>query len=131
MRVLGLIEEHGTAFAKARVAERDGYPLPEWNQPGQLVRVILRPHSAVSTATPSPGRTGGVTGGVPGRGKVAERRGRIVDYLEQTGGSKAHEIARDLKIAQRTVERDLGALRKASVVTFEGSPKTGDYRAAE
>lgn len=44
LHAIDYVEKHGTIYAKALAAAEDGYPLPEWEEPGPVVRVVLKQH---------------------------------------------------------------------------------------
>ena len=45
--MIGYVEKHGTVYAKAVAAAEEGYPMPQWSEPGPLVRVV-RDHAKLS-----------------------------------------------------------------------------------
>ena len=120
MHELGLIEEHGTAFAKAVAAEKDGYPIPDWSQPGQLVRVVLKPHPA---ALESAGEDSG---------QKRTRRDRSEDIfkiIEREGEVQAKAIAAELGITGRQVRTYLDRLERAGRIEATTDDKRDPNRA--
>lgn len=103
---LGYVEKHGTAYAKAVAASRRGYPLPEWSEPGPILRVTLRPHP----------QSVAVDGEQPKR----ERRDRRPDILEllKEGEKSPKELTEELgNLSPRQVRRVLRDLEERGLIT--------------
>jgi ATP-dependent DNA helicase RecG len=96
---LGYVEKHGTAYAKAVAAAERGYPLPEWTEPGPILRVTLKPQRLKAETTAGAGR---------------ERRDRRPDVLRllAEGEMSPKEMAAALgNISPRQLRRVLAELR--------------------
>lgn len=98
LHVLGYVEKHGTAYAKALAASERGYPLPEWTEPGPILRVTLRPHSqATAAGTEGPKR------------ERRDRSGEVIDLL-RAGERSPKELADALGVSARQARRILSAM---------------------
>lgn len=114
---LGYVEKHGTAYAKALAASARGYPLPEWSEPGPILRVILRPHPNSVTADP----------GQPKR----ERRNRKPEILELLAKEEKSpkELLEELgDISQRQVRRILSELQEEGLIAANDAPTRSPRR---
>ncbi len=142
LRRIHYMERFGTAWEKIEAEMAAGYPEPSFDGDGPLFCTTLWPHPSFAGSRIPPSRqrgeisgeiSGGISGEITGlgRGTVARRRRTILDALAQAGGLDAGALQAQLKIAPRTLDRDLAALRKAGLVVREGSRKTGVYRAVE
>lgn len=59
--------------------------------------------------------------------EVLERLVKIISLIYQTDGVKTPDIAMNLDIPKRSIERDMKLLREKKVVEYSGSLKTGRY----
>lgn len=86
--------------------------------------------------TDGPDDTGRGTGNVPdhlgldtdSRGPAATRRQWIMDQWGKGRPLKVRAIAEELGVCERTVKRELGALRRAGVIEVVGPSRTGHYQ---
>lgn len=122
---LGYVEKHGTAYAKALAASREGYPIPEWSEPGPLLRVSLRPHPKA------------LLGAEGDESKARQRWNRedaILAHLEQHGEVTAAGLAEVFEVSERQVRNYLNRLEKAGKVEPTAKPLNNPkraYRASE
>ncbi len=106
---IGYVEKHGTVYAKARAAAKKGYPMPKWNEPGPLVRVILRPHPQASSR---------------GKAQRRNRAGEIVDYLIVHGEATLPELSASIGISGRQLRTYIRRLEEEGTVE---ATSTGEY----
>lgn len=114
---LGYVEKHGTAYAKALVALNRGYPLPEWTEPGPILRVTLKPHPQSAV----------VDGGRPKR----ERRDRRPEILEllKDGEKSPKELKEGLgSLSPRQVRRILRELQEEGLIVPNDAPANSPRR---
>lgn len=149
---LDFIEGWGSGYERIQsTCEDGGYPMPEWEEAGPVLRARLRPHPSVAVnpmqiVLPLREReapdhvysdTGGVgvnvgvdSGSVGVRPKSHRLNERQSWFLEQIGkGARitAEDLAIHFEVTDRTAERDIRKLRDAEVIAFVGPPKTGRY----
>lgn len=114
MHDLNYMEKRGTVWAKALEAERQGYPLPEWSEPGPIVRVTMRPHAA------------SIAGEQPSR-RRRDRRPEIKQVLK--GGERApSEIADAIDLSLRQVQRYLRQMATEGEIVLVGKSETDPNR---
>ncbi|HSS43003.1 MAG TPA: RNA-binding domain-containing protein [Solirubrobacterales bacterium] len=114
---LGYVEKHGTAYAKAVAALDRGYPLPEWTEPGPILRVTLRPHPQSAAGE------GGQT--------KRERRDPKSEILTLLGGGEMSpkELGEGLgDLSQRHVRRMLRELQQEGLVVPNEAAATSPRR---
>lgn len=114
---LGYVEKHGTAYAKAVAASGRGYPLPEWTEPGPILRVTLTPHPQSAV--------------VDGEQSKRERRDRRPDILEllKEGEKSPKELTEELgNLSLRQVRRVLRGLEEEGVIAASDAPAKSPLR---
>ena len=112
---VGLIENWGTGFYRMREwCRENGNNDPKFEHRGEALITTFFKKKAVST-------NGGINGGINGGVKS------IVTLIEKKSGINAKEIADELSMAQRTVERQIRKLRDKNKIEYRGSSKTGGY----
>lgn len=116
MNELGYVEERGTVYAKALAAAKDGYPLPEWDQPGQLVRVTVRPHEAAAVAAGEP------EGEAPAR-RRGNRTRDVLDALHRGREATADELAGEVGLKKRRVQDYLRRMQEDNLVEATKEPR--------
>jgi ATP-dependent DNA helicase RecG len=120
MDELDMIEQKGSIWAKSRKAETErGYPLPEWSDPGPIVRVTIPIHSAAVPAVPVP--TGEPSGG-------ERRKAEIEQYLRVNGASSRDEVAKHLGISPRQTRDYLGEMIEEGRVRPTKPPRSPNQR---
>lgn len=107
---LGYVEKHGTAYAKAVAAAERGYPLPKWTEPGPILRVTLEPHPRAVGTRPAK------------RSRKADRTQVIVTLLAD-GSKSAGDLARDLGVTPRQIQRILKEMESAGEVEKNSESK--------
>jgi ATP-dependent DNA helicase RecG len=110
LHLIGYVEKHGTVYAKALAATNEGYPMPEWCEPGPVVRVVLRPYEPPMTTPPPP--------------KAKQRRNReaeVFQHLRRVGEKTAADLADELGISGRQTRTYLKRLENAGRVQPVGS----------
>ncbi len=127
---LGVIEGYGSGYDRVVAACRDaGYPEPEWVENGPQIKVVLRPHPASGLSSqPTEGISEHVLPTTRTRLTPQERRDAILAAVDELYRPNTTDIQRRTGISVRSLERDLGLLRKAALLEFVGSAKTGFYR---
>lgn len=101
---IGYVEKHGTVYAKARAAAKEGYPMPEWDEPGPLVRVLLKPHPQA------------LEGEKAGKRERRDRAEEILDYLGTREEVTVAELSEAIGITTRQIRNYLSRLEKESRV---------------
>jgi predicted HTH transcriptional regulator len=104
LHAIGYVEKHGTVYAKALAAAEQDYPLPVWEEPGPVVRVVLRPHPRALNVEEPPKR------------QRRDRTTEIVEYLEGHGETTVAELSEAIGISTRQVRNYIQRLEKASRV---------------
>lgn len=111
---LGYVEKHGTAYAKAVAAAEHGYPLPDWTMPGPILRVTIPAHPRAIKPEPV------------GRSRKSDRT-REIEELLRTGEKAAADLAQDLGMTPRQLQRLLKEMESSGRVETNGvsrnSPK--------
>lgn len=120
MHDLNYIERRGSAWAKALGAEEHGYPLPEWTEPGPMVRVIVKPHPAAESHS----------GEVEPKRTRADRRPAILEALYPDRELSAEELAEAVSLRKRRVQDYLRELQAEALVepTKEARHPQQSYR---
>ncbi|HEU4460969.1 MAG TPA: RNA-binding domain-containing protein [Solirubrobacterales bacterium] len=114
---LGYVEKHGTAYAKAVAAQGRGYPLPEWTEPGPILRVTLRPYGQSAAGA-----------GEQVKRERRDRRSEILSLLEE-GEKSPKELMDELgEISQRQVRRILRDLQQEGLVISNEATTTSPRR---
>ena len=111
LHVIGYVEKHGTVYAKAVAAAEEGYPMPQWSEPGPLVRVTLKPHP----------RALADVGSAP---KVKQRRNRedeVYEHLLRFGDKTAADLAEEIDLSGRQTRTYLKRLEGAGRVRPVGA----------
>jgi ATP-dependent DNA helicase RecG len=131
-REVRLMERFGTAWEKIQADLEAGYPEPTFDDGSSVFKATLwpHPHFATSPLRQNGGAIGEVNGEVAtplGRGKVAQRRYRLLQALAQEGALKRDTLMARIDVTARTLDRDISALAAGDYIVFEGAPKTGTY----
>jgi ATP-dependent DNA helicase RecG len=124
------MEGYGSGYDRITAACRDGgYPEPEWIENGPQIKVVLRPHPS-GAPNAQRARAGGLEDRTRARGRRApeERRDAILAALDEIERPNTRDLAQHTGISERSLDRDLRALRDAGLVEFVGSRQTGYYR---
>ena len=152
---LNFIEGWGSGYERIlATCEREGYPIPTWEEAGPVLRVRLRPHpdvagnpmqivlplrpseSALQPAEAEYSDTHGVgvNVGVPPGGvgvnpapSLNERQKWFLEQIGKGARITAEDLAAHFSVTDRTAERDISKLRDTEVIAFVGAPKTGRY----
>jgi len=120
MRLLLMMEEWGSGYKRILEACRaGGYPEPEWQELGTVVKIVFRPHPEVEKL---------IDTDVPVNVPVNERQKWFIEQLAAGCDVKAADISEYFKVVTMTAKRDISALRALGVIDFIGAPKTGHYR---
>jgi predicted HTH transcriptional regulator len=101
LHVLGYVEKYGTVYAKAEAAQEAGYPIPEWSEPGPILRVTMFPHPI---AAPPPKSKGA--------GKRRNREKEIYEHLRRYGQKTAAALADEIELSARQTRSYLRSLEK-------------------
>jgi ATP-dependent DNA helicase RecG len=109
LHALGYVEKHGTVYAKAVSAAEAGYPIPEWSEPGPIVRATLQPHPK---AVDEP----------PRRSRRHDRTPEVIEFLK-AGEKSAVELSELLGVSSRQLQRILKAMEEADQIETNGLPK--------
>lgn len=106
LHALGYVEKYGTVYAKAEAAAEAGYPIPEWSEPGPILRVTMLPHPA---ALPPSSKEES--------GKLRRNReDEIYEHLRRFGQKTAAVLAEEIELSPRQTRSYLRSLEKAGRV---------------
>lgn len=88
LRELDFMEEWGTGYR--RISEdcaQGGYPVPNWEELGAVVRIVFRPHPETRTEEEGDGRAtpGGTVNGVDGTANVPNRDADVGNRVADVG----------------------------------------------
>jgi ATP-dependent DNA helicase RecG len=116
LHTLGYVEKHGTAYAKALDAERRGYPVPQWSEPGPILRVTLQPHPQAVAAT--------------GEEPKRERRDRKPEIIEllRDGEKSPKELREALRLGARQMRRVLSEMQDEGTIVPNDAEATSPRR---
>jgi ATP-dependent DNA helicase RecG len=103
LHLIGYVEKHGTIYAKALASSKEGYPVPDWSEPGPLVRVTLLPHPNASVAPAA-------------KAKRRDRTDEIVQHLELLGESTLAEMSAAIGVSSRQLRTYIRRLEDAGIV---------------
>jgi ATP-dependent DNA helicase RecG len=107
---LGFVEKHGTAYAKAVAAAEREYPLPQWTEPGPILRVTLMPHPQAIEAKRIK------------RSRKADRTQDVAELL-RNGEKAAGDLAQALGMTPRQLQRILKEMESAGEVETNGAAR--------
>lgn len=127
---LRVMEGYGSGYDRITAACRDGgYPGPEWIENGPQIKVVLRPHPS-SAASAQRDRDSAAADRARAKVRRApqERRDAILAALDELERPNTRDLAQRTGISERSLDRDLRALREDGLVEFVGSRQTGYYR---
>jgi len=119
LRELGFMEEWGSGYMRVVTAcQSAGYPEPEWQELGTVIRVIFYPHPEVKEVEQKD---------VPVNVPVNKRQRWFLDQLGSGIKCKAPDLADRWKVTEKTARRDISDLKEKGIIEFEGAPKNGAY----
>lgn len=113
---LGYVEKHGTAYAKATAAAERGYPLPQWTEPGPILRVTLRPHPLALSDGRGVGR------------KRRDRRPEILELLKGEEKSPKQLVEEMGNLSPRQLRRILQGLQEEGLIAPNDAPDRSPRR---
>lgn len=117
------MEEWGSGYMRILEACRSGgYPEPEWNELGTVMRVVFYPHADVSASKPFD-----VPINVPENVPINNRQKWFLDQLALGKNCRSSNLATKWSVTEKTARRDIADLKKRGVVKFIGAPKNGYY----
>lgn len=132
LRQLSLMEEWGSGYHRIVTAcTGDGYPLPEWEEIGPVLRVIFASHPQTTNLSVNQAKEDvpvNVPANVPVNVPVNERQQWFLDQLRQGIQYGPADIAAKWDVVLKTAKRDIADLRKKDLIIFVGPPKTGVYK---
>ena len=115
----GIIEKYGSGIKRVKESMKNaGSPQPIFEIIGNYFKVTLFP---IDFSDKNGGVNGGVDGGVDGG--VNE----VLNFIKENPGNNTKEIKRNLKLSQRTLERQIKELKNEKKIEFRGASKTGGY----
>lgn len=120
-RELGMMEEWGSGYKRVlEVCQKEGYPIPLWEEKGTSVRVMLYPYSPLKKP-------------VSQEGPLQKRELAIIALLQKRGSLTAKEIYAELskEISERQLRADLLALKKKNRVTTFGKGRSTHWTLLE
>lgn len=149
LRELDVMERWGSGYRRiVEASETGGYPLPEWNDLGLVLRTVLLPHPDLHPERDDEddGREGDqnregdredrehrddvpddVPVNVPDDVPLNERQVWFLGRIQRGVRITSSDLANQFDVTPKTAKRDIGSLRDANVVRFVGSPRTGRY----
>lgn len=133
---LGLMERWGSGYQRVLSAcSREGYPEPEWQELGNCVRVIFRPHPELAPGDRVNDRVNDTVSDslsdTVSRLGLNERQLWFVRQLQAGRGINAEDIVAQWGIGIATARRDVASLKKHDLIEFIGAAKTGRYQLKE
>jgi len=114
-RELNIIEEWGTGYKRIKeTCLNESYPIPEWDELGASLRVILKPHLATQEKL-EPSQT-------PVQMELTLRQEEIKKLLQKKAALTTKEIHERLKstISERTLRNDLLDMKEKGVIKMLG-----------
>lgn len=114
-RELGIIEEWGTGFRRIQeVCQGSLYPLPRWEEYGNILKVVLEPHDRTLVKKERQNALGS--------SDLSMRQKVILSLLKEKEILTVKEIQKQLKTSssERTIRNDLNALKKIGVIRMVG-----------
>jgi len=124
MRLLLMMEEWGSGYKRILEACRaGGYPEPEWQELGTVVKIVFRPHPEVEKLIDTDDTVNDAVNDA-----VNKRQQWFLQQLASGKHLKPTDIAEHCNVSIVTAKRDISALRSLGVIEFIGPPKTGHYR---
>lgn len=118
LRKIGLLEERGTGYRRVlEDCEAGGYPPPEWQELGPVLRVVFRPHPLAVD--------------VPVNVPINDRQRWFLEQLRTGNPVKARDLALQFQVTEKTARRDIADLQNKELIAFVGAPKTGSYQLQE
>lgn len=125
-RELELIEEWGSGYRRIGDACREGgYPEPEWEELGMVMRVAFRPHPEVAGYSATDGT---ITETMKREGiEPNERQRWFLEELLRGRPATAEDICAQWNVGLRTARRDIAQLADAGAIHRVGSRKSGHY----
>jgi len=120
---LGLMENWGSGFSRIISAcQKFGIQAPQIEE--VTGAFVMRFYKKKSGGIKSGGiKSGGIKSGGIKNGGINQ----VLDFLEKNPGQSTKEIAKNLKIPLRSIERYLQKLKEQNKIEFRGSKKTGGY----
>jgi ATP-dependent DNA helicase RecG len=110
LHALRYVERRGSVYPRSQQAQRErGYPLPEWNEPGGIVKVTIKPHPSASDAAAA-------ESGKPMKRTRKDRRPDIVAFLRKEGEAGSPAIGAALGITGRQARNVLKKMAKEGTV---------------
>jgi ATP-dependent DNA helicase RecG len=124
---LRLIEEWGSGYNRiiSHCASYE-YPIPEWQEFGTAMRVIFRPHPALSSHQNSVAPSSKVNAMLS---SLSSRQQEIIEILSRERELKMKDILQRLKVppAERTLRDDLAFLRAKGLIGFRGHARSATW----
>lgn len=114
-RELNIIEEWGTGYKRIKeTCLSENYPIPQWEELGALLRVILTPHLATQERL-EPSQT-------PAQKELTIRQQAIKKLLQKKAALTTREVHERLKssISERTLRKDLLEMKEKGVIEMLG-----------
>lgn len=128
LHTLGYMEEWGSGYQRIlETCQEGGYPEPEWEDTGQIVRVTFFPHPHVRPVT---GQSATQSATLSASGRLADRPARLDEVMAAIkilAKPTAAQIEEHTGISTRTLGRDLAHLSKEKRIRRVGGRQRGHY----
>ncbi|RTQ47504.1 hypothetical protein EJV47_18970 [Hymenobacter gummosus] len=130
---LTIMENWGSGFERIETDAREhGYPLPQWEDKGTVLRAKLLPHPELripvgEEVAVTPDVTANVTANVTENFSANERQQWFMQQIARGVNVRPNALSERFGVTERTAKRDIAALQDAEKIVFVGSTKTGRY----
>ena len=119
LREQGFMEEWGSGYQRVvQICAKNGYPEPKWLELGTAVKVVFYPHPELKRYS---------VVGDPANDPANDRQQWFIDQLSTGKNKKAVDIMQFWNVSEKTAKRDIAFLRRAGLIGYSGSTKTGQY----
>lgn len=130
---LTIMKNWGSGFERIEMDTKEhGYPLPEWEDKGTVLRAKLLPHPELlipvgEEVSVTLNVTENVTANVTENFTANERQAWFMQQIARGVNVRPIALSERFGITERTAKRDIATLQDAEKIVFVGSTKTGRY----
>ena len=114
------VEEWGSCYGRViSYCQANGYPTPEWQELGSVIRVIFRRHESF------------IVPNVPINEELNDRQKWFISGILEGKKISARDIAEYWNVTEKTARRDIKDLQDRRHIRYEGALKNGRYVVVE